>query len=111
MVSVGTHAVKGYIYVGIGVGRQGRCKTCQSLRKLDNHCTVFLFFFSLGEMTVIELDSTGRAVDPKPRTLVLIASRSVNLTRPQRGSCKVIRIAVSRMDTSVNKDTHCRCRS
>ena len=32
------------MHVGVGVGRQRRCKACQSLRELDNQLTVSFFF-------------------------------------------------------------------
>ena len=41
------------IYVGVGVGWQQRCKTCQSLRELYNQGTFFFFFLALTR-TVIE---------------------------------------------------------
>ena len=44
LASVGTGAVKHYMYIGIGVGWQRRCKTCLSLRELDNQGAVFFFF-------------------------------------------------------------------
>ena len=35
-----------YIFIGsVGIGRQRRCKTHQSLLELDNQDTVFTFFF------------------------------------------------------------------
>ena len=37
-----------------------RCKTCQSLRELDNQDTVFFFFFLAVTMVVIQLDHIVR---------------------------------------------------
>ena len=51
------HTVR--IFVGIGVGWQRRCKTCQSLRELDTQGTVFFFLLFVFPMMVIEL---GRVV-------------------------------------------------
>ena len=54
--SVGTDAVKHCMYIGVGVGWQRRCKTCQSLRELDNQGTLFLPV----TMMAIELDHIVR---------------------------------------------------
>ena len=63
MASVGTDAVKHYtrMYIGAGVGWQRRCKTCQSLRELDNHGAVF---FVAVTMMVVELDYIVRGGEP-----------------------------------------------
>ena len=45
LASVGTDDVKLYMYIGVRVGWQRRCKTCQSLRELDNQGKVFILFF------------------------------------------------------------------
>ena len=63
---VGTDAVQHYMYIRGGVGWQRRCKTCQSLRKLDNQGTIlflFLFFFAV-TMIVIELYHFVRGGEP-----------------------------------------------
>ena len=39
------NAGKRFMYIRVGVGWQRRCKTCQSLRELDNQGTVFVLFF------------------------------------------------------------------
>ena len=40
LASVGTDAAQHYMYSGVDVGWQRRCKTCQSLRELYNQGTV-----------------------------------------------------------------------
>ena len=60
--SVGTDAVKHYMYIGVGVGWQRCCRTCQSLRELDSPGTVF--FFLAVTMVVIELDRIVRGGEP-----------------------------------------------
>ena len=53
------------MYIGVGVGWQQRCKTCQSLRELDDQGTVFFFFLFLAvAMMVIELDYIVRGGEP-----------------------------------------------
>ena len=48
------------MYIGVGVGWQRRCKTCQLLRELDNQGTVF---FLAVTMMVIELGHIVRGGD------------------------------------------------
>ena len=44
------------LYIGwVGVGWQRHCKTCRSLRELDNQGTVFCFFGGRPHL-VVELD-------------------------------------------------------
>ena len=52
------------MYIGVGVGWQRRCKTCLSLRELDNQGTVFFVFFFAVTMMVIELDHVVRGGEP-----------------------------------------------
>ena len=50
------------MYIGVGVGRQRRCKTCHSRRELDNQGAVLflsLLFWGFA-MMVIELDHIVR---------------------------------------------------
>ena len=47
------------MYIGVGVGWQRRCRTCQSLRELDNHGGVFFLFLAVTTM-VVELDRIMR---------------------------------------------------
>ena len=47
------------MYIGVGVGWQRRCKTCQPLRELDNQGIVFVCFRLAVTMMVIELDCAG----------------------------------------------------
>ena len=52
--------VKHYMYIGVGVGWQRYCKTCQSLRGQDNQVTVFfggVLAVTMMMMMVIELSS------------------------------------------------------
>ena len=47
------------LFIGwIGVGWQRHCKTCRSLRELDDQGSVFFFFFVFGGrlQLVVELD-------------------------------------------------------
>ena len=105
------------MYVGVGVGWQRRCKTCQSVRELDNRGTVFVFIvfvsccfvFMAVTMMVIELEHIVRGGEPQLRTRGIVALRSVNTVRHPRGSCIVIPIAVSGVTTPENKLTHWRC--
>ena len=46
---------------GVSAGWRRRCKTCQSLRELDNHGTVF---FLAVTVMVIELDHIVRSGEP-----------------------------------------------
>ena len=39
-------------YIGVGVGWQRRCKTCQSLRELDNQGTVSFLFLAVTGMVI-----------------------------------------------------------
>ena len=66
LVSVGTDdAVKRYMYIGVSVDWKRRCKTCQSLRELDNQGTVFVVLFFLAvTMMVIELDHIVQRGEP-----------------------------------------------
>ena len=53
LAPVSTDAAKHYINVGVGVGWQRRCNTCQSLSELDNQGTFyFLFFFAVAVMVI-----------------------------------------------------------
>ena len=64
-MSVGTDAVKGCMCTRVGVGLQQRCKTCQSLRGLENQGTVsFTFSFSTVTMMVDEIDLLVRGGEP-----------------------------------------------
>ena len=94
------------MYIGAGVGWQRRCKTCQSLRELDNHGAVF---FVAVTMMVVELDYVVRGGEPYLRTRGMVAQRSVNIGRPPRGSYIVLPIAASGVATPENKVTHSRC--
>ena len=98
------------MYIGVGVGWQRRCKTCQSLRVLENQDGTVFFFFRLAvTMMVIELDHIARGEEPYFRTGGMIASRSGNMERHQRGSCIVIPIAASGVATPEDKVIHWRC--
>ena len=52
------------MYNGVGVGWQRRCKTCQSLRVLDDQGTVCVCVFFAVTMMVIELDHFVRGGEP-----------------------------------------------
>ena len=56
-----TDAVQHFMYIGVGVGWQRRCKTCQSLRELDNQGTVF---FLAVTVMVTELNHIVRGGEP-----------------------------------------------
>ena len=61
LASVGTDAVKHYMYIEVGIGWQRRSETCQSLRELHNQHTVFFFAVT---MMVIGLDQVVRVGEP-----------------------------------------------
>ena len=55
------------MFIGVGVGWQRRCVTCQSLliRELDNQGTVFFFFLAVTMMVVkFSVDRIVRDVEP-----------------------------------------------
>ena len=82
------------MYIGVGIGWQRRCKTCQSLRELDNQGTVvavFCFCFAV-TMMVIELDQLCGVE---------------NLT-PHRGNDRITWCEYGRAPTrQLHSNTHC----
>ena len=52
------------MYIGVGVGWQRRCKTCRSLRELDNQGAVFVVVVFCVNMVVIELDHVVQGGEP-----------------------------------------------
>ena len=50
------------MYIGVGIGWQQRCKTCQSLREVDNQGTVIRFLAVT--MMVADLDHIVRGEEP-----------------------------------------------
>ena len=105
---VGIDAVKSYLYIGVGVGWQRRCKTCQSLRELDNQGTVCLLFLG-GRQDGYRVDHIVQGGERLLCTRGMIASHGVNMVRHLRGSYIVLPVAVSGVATSENKVTHWRC--
>ena len=92
--------------IGVGVGRQRRCKACQTLRERDNQGTVFVVVFVFVWWSPGWLSSKiilCRVENPKLRARRMIASRSVNMVRHPRGSYIVIPITVSGVATPENK--------
>ena len=94
--------------MGVGVGWRRRCKTCQSLRELDNQGTVSFFILAVTGM-VIDIDHVVRGGEAELLTRGIIASRSVDTVRHTQGSYIAIPIAVSEVATPENKVTHWRC--
>ena len=52
------------MYTGVSVGWQRRCKTCQSLRELDNPGAVFLFLFCGDHQNGYRVDHIVRGGEP-----------------------------------------------
>ena len=111
-------AVKHFMYIGVGFGWQRRCKTCQSLRELDNQGTVF--FFLAVAVLVVELDHVVPSGEHQLLTRGMIASRSVNMIRQPRGSyythCCLWSGHTKKQSnslalSSINKKVGTRCRS
>ena len=73
-------------YIGwVGVGWQRHCKTCHSLRELDNQGTVFLcVFFGGRPQPVIELDHLCEVKNIYFAQLGMIVSRSIQGKAPKR---------------------------
>ena len=91
----------------VGIGWQRRFKACQSLRELDNQCTVCLFScFFFGHHDGDLVDHIVRGGEPLFRTRGMIAPRSVNMVRHPRGCYIVIPIAVSGVATPENEKTY-----